>query len=524
MKWITIFLTIASICIGLALGALGSTYWGVLLVLAAIIILVSQNINRHSSNTRASTCQKEMSCNAEPQHKSIYFKHSIRRSIFFIIGAASGAALVLMLLLTAPGILPDISSALAGPASEMSADYRALKLFGKVFDLVRADYVDKPDDKKLIASAINGMVTGLDPHSSYLDAKSLNDMEVGTSGEFGGLGMKLTTVNGLIKVVSPIDNTPASKAGILAGDIIMKIDGEPTRGMSFDSVVTKLRGPVGSEVKLNIDRKGQANPIRASLTRETIKVRAVRDRVEGNDVGYIRILQFNNLAGNELKAAIKDISERIPAKQLKGYILDLRNNPGGLLDQAVLVSNAFLKQGEIVSIRGRNPDDSDRFDAKSGDLIHGKPLIVLINGGSASASEIVAGALQDHKRATIIGTRSFGKGSVQTIIPLGQRNGALRLTTARYFTPSGGSIQAQGIMPDIEVKQEASKDKIEIASASEAELPGHLKSQGPEHKGSQAYVPSNPKDDRALQAALTLLRGPEVKSSFPPKLNQAHAS
>ena len=251
----------------------------------------------------------------------------------------------------------------------------------------------------------------------------------------------------------------------------------------------------------------------------------MRDRVEGDNVGYIRILQFNNLANDELKAAIKDISGKVPAQQLNGYILDLRNNPGGLLDQAVSVSDAFLKQGEIVSMRGRAPDESQRFDAKAGDLIHGKPLIVLINGGSASASEIVAGALQDQKRATIVGTRSFGKGSVQTIIPLGEGNGALRLTTARYFTPSGRSIQAQGISPDIEVTQQVPAEAAShMSSMSEAALPGHLKAQGAEQKGSQSYVPPDPKNDRALQTALALLRGTETNPAFPPNPKQARVN
>ena len=431
MKLITRLLAIACMCIGVALGALGSIYLAILLAVATIIVAGLPMLHQHQAR------------------KTMLPKGSIRWFVPAIIGAAAGAALVL--LATGSDIIPNISSAIARPAASISNDYRSLELFGKVFDVVRADYVDKPDDQKLIVSAINGMITGLDPHSSYMDAKSFNDMQAETSGEFGGLGMEVVAENGLVKVVSPIDNTPASKAGILAGDIITKVDGQPIKGMALDQVVAKLRGPVGSQVELEIDRKSQKTPIDVTLTRETIKVRSVREHVEGDNVGYIRILQFNNLVDDELKAAIKDISAKVPEQQLRGYILDLRNNPGGLLDQAVSASDAFLKRGEIVSMRGRNPDESERFNAKAGDLIHGKPLIVLINGGSASASEIVAGALQDQKRATIIGTRSFGKGSVQTIIPLGDGNGALRLTTARYFTPSGRSIQAQGITPDIEV-------------------------------------------------------------------------
>ena len=522
MKLITLFLTIALIYISVAIGALGSVYLGILFALAAIIIAASQKMTQHLSDTRNCSGRPPKTYGAKPQDRSIASTNSMRRLAPAIIGATAGAALVLFL--TASGIIPNISSAIARPATNISNDYRELELFGKVFDVVRADYVDKPDDQKLIASAINGMVTGLDPHSSYMDAKSFDEMQVDTSGEFGGLGMELTADKGLIKVVSPIDNTPASKAGILAGDIITKVDGEPIEGMALNLIVEKLRGPVGSQIRLEINRKSQPTPIQLTLTREIIKVRSVRDRVEGDNVGYIRILQFNNLADDELKAEIKDISAKIPTQQLKGYILDLRNNPGGLLDQAVSVSNTFLKRGEIVSMRGRNPDESQRFDAKAGDLIHGKPLIVLINGGSASASEIVAGALQDQKRATIIGSRSFGKGSVQTIIPLGQGNGALRLTTARYFTPSGRSIQAQGITPDIEVLQQVPTGVASrMRSVSEATLPGHLKAQGAEQKGSQSYVPPDPKDDRALQTALALLRGIETNPAFPPNQKQALA-
>ncbi|MGH6728248.1 MAG: S41 family peptidase [Pseudolabrys sp.] len=440
-----------------------------------------------------------------------------------LIGAVFGAALVL--LAATSGFFPNLSSAIAQPATSISNDYQALELFGKVFDIVRADYVDKPDDAKLIASAINGMVGGLDPHSNYMDAKSYGEMQVDTNGQFGGLGMEVTMTDGLVKVVSPIDDTPASKAGILAGDIITRVDDEPITGLALDAVVAKLRGPVGSQVKLEISRKDQANPIDVTLTRKTIKVRSVTDRDEGDNVGYIRITQFSEPTTDELKAAIKDLAGKIPDAQLKGFILDLRNNPGGLLDQAVSVSDAFLKQGEIVSMRGRAPDESQRFDAKAGDLTHGKPLIVLINGGSASAAEIVAGALQDQKRATILGTRSFGKASVQTIIPLGDGDGALRLTTARYYTPSGRSIQAQGITPDIEVLEQVPKDvAARMSSVSEATLRGHLKAQGAEEKGSQSYVPPDRRDDKALQTALALLRGTQTNPAFPANPKQARAN
>lgn len=443
----------------------------------------------------------------------------MQKLLHLSLGAIAGAALAL--LATAPGLLPLMSGAIASPRADASQTYRQLELFGKVFDMVRRDYFEKPDDKKMIASAINGMVSGLDPHSNYMDAKSFNDMQAETSGQFGGLGMQVTMENGLVKVVSPIDDTPAAKAGILAGDIITRIDDQVISGLPLNDVVTKLRGNPGSSIKLEIQRASVSQPIQKTLTREIIKVRSVRYHVEGGDVGYIRITEFNNLAGDELTDAIKHISSEVPADHLKGYILDLRNNPGGLLDQAVAVSDAFIKSGEIVSIRGRDTGEDQRFYAKSDDLTSGKPLTVLVNGGSASASEIVAGALQDQKRATIIGTRSFGKGSVQTIIPLGQGNGALRLTTARYFTPSGRTIQAEGITPDIKVEQQVPQNLQAAAdtSFSEANLPGHLKASGAEKMGSQSYVPTDAKDDKALQTALALLRGTEKNPAFPPPGN-----
>ncbi len=447
----------------------------------------------------------------------------MQRFVHVISGAIAGVALTL--LLREPRIAPLISHAIASPSENSAETYRELELFGKVFELVRKDYVDKPDDTKLVASAISGMLSGLDPHSSYMDAKKFRDMQVETSGEFGGLGMQVSLESGLVKVVSPIDGSPAAKAGILAGDVITQVDGESIKGLPLDRVVAKLRGPIGTNVKLAIERQREPKPIEVTLKREIIKQRPVSYRDEGGNVGYIRLTEFNNLAGDELKSAIRNLSVKIPAEQLKGYILDLRNNPGGLLDQAIAVSDTFLPRGEIVSTRGRAPDDSQRFDAKRGDLTNGKPLIVLINGGSASASEIVAGALQDQKRATIVGSRSFGKGSVQTIIPLGQNNGALRLTTARYYTPSGRSIQAQGITPNIEVLQQVPEDVQSRTSAvSEATLRGHLKAQGQEQDGSQSFVPSNPNDDKAFQEALALLRGTEVNPAFPPNGKQTVAN
>jgi carboxyl-terminal processing protease len=445
----------------------------------------------------------------------------MQKLIHLSLGAIAGAAIALVA--TTP--MPFLSGAAASPPSGAGQTYHELQLFGRAFDLVRQDYVEKPEAKKLVGAAINGMVSGLDPHSNYMDAKAFSDMQAETSGQFGGLGMQVTMENGRVKVVSPIDDTPAAKAGILAGDFITRIDDQVITDIPLNEVVTKLRGTPGSSVKLEIQRASDPQPIEKTLTREIIKVRSVRSRVEDGDVGYIRITEFNNLAGDEMKDAIKQISAQVPADHLKGYVLDLRNNPGGLLDQAIAVSDAFLTSGEIVSIRGRNPEENQRFYAKPDDLTNAKPLIVLVNGGSASASEIVAGALQDQKRATIIGTRSFGKGSVQTIIPLGQSDGALRLTTARYFTPSGRSIQAEGITPDIKVEQDVPKNLQGAAEMgfSEANLPGHLAASGPEKTGSQSYVPSDAKDDKALQTALALLQGTQTNPAFPPAGNMVVA-
>jgi carboxyl-terminal processing protease len=443
----------------------------------------------------------------------------MRKATLILLGAAAGAAMVL--LATEPGIIPIGSTAKAA----VDDVYRQLNLFGDVFQRVRADYVEKPDDNKLIESAINGMVSGLDPHSSYMDAKSFRDMQVETTGEFGGLGIEVLMEDGLIKVVAPIDDTPAAKAGILANDLITKLDDDQVQGMTLNQAVEKMRGPVNTTVKLTIMRKGQAKPLELSLTREVIRVRSVRSRVEGNDVGYIRMSQFTEQTTDGLKKAFSDIAAKVSSDKLKGYILDLRNNPGGLLDQAISVSSAFIQRGEIVSTRGRNSEEDQRFTAQGGDLTKGKPLIVLINGGSASASEIVAGALQDQKRATILGTRSFGKGSVQTIIPLGSDDGALRLTTARYFTPSGRSIQAKGIVPDIEVMQDVPDDikaKTDTSIMGEASLRGHLKGDpGKEQTGSQAYIPPDPKDDKALILAEELLRGTKTNPAFPPSVKKA---
>ncbi len=437
----------------------------------------------------------------------------MRKISLVLLGATAGAALTV--LATQPRLIPVGSMAHAAAAEDV---YRKLSLFGDVFERVRADYVEKPDETKLIQNAINGMLNGLDPHSSYMDPSGFREMQVDTKGEFGGLGIEVTMEDGLIKVVAPIDDTPAARAGIHAGDIITKLDNDAVQGLTLSQAVTKMRGAVNSQIKLTIVRKGQEKPIEVTLTRETIHVRSVRFHPEGDDVGYIRITQFNEKTTEGLKQAIAELAKQMPAEKLKGYILDLRNNPGGLLDQAIGVSNSFIERGEIVSTRGRNPEESQRFyaNASRGDLTKGKPVIVLINGGSASASEIVAGALQDHKRATVLGTRSFGKGSVQTIIPLGPSKGALRLTTARYFTPSGRSIQAKGITPDIQVLQDLPENlKGRAESIAESTLRGHLKAQGQEETGSQSYVPPDPKDDKALKMADDLLRGTTVNADFP---------
>ena len=432
----------------------------------------------------------------------------MRKTSVILLSAATGAALTLFV--TQPRSMLMGSSARAAT----SDTYRQLNLFGDVFERVRSDYVEKPDDSKLVESAISGMLTGLDPHSSYMDAKSFRDMQVQTRGEFGGLGIEVTMEDGLIKVVSPIDDTPASKAGIMANDIITNLDDEAVQGLTLNQAVEKMRGPVNTKIKLKIIRKGQDNPIDVTLVRDNIRVRSVRAHVEADDIGYIRVTTFNEQTTEGLKREIGNLSNQIGADKLKGFIIDLRNNPGGLLEEAVTVSDTFLERGEIVSTRGRNAEETQRRSAHPGDLTKGKPLIVLINGGSASASEIVAGALQDHKRATLVGTRSFGKGSVQTIIPLGSGNGALRLTTARYFTPSGKSIQAKGIVPDIEVLQDVPEElKARTDTKGEASLRGHLKSEGDEKTGSQSYVPPDAKDDKALKMANDLLHGIKVNAT-----------
>jgi carboxyl-terminal processing protease len=438
----------------------------------------------------------------------------MRKKALFFLGAASGICLTLLVTAPQGGQWVAAAKAAAGAGADT---YAQLNLFGEVFERVKADYVEKADDSKLIEGAINGMVTSLDPHSRYMNDKAWRDMQETTQGEFGGLGIEVTMEDGLIKVVAPMDDTPAKKAGILSNDLISEIDGEAVQGLSLEQAVNKMKGPVNTKTRLKVIRKGVDAPLDVSIVREIIRVRPISYHTDGGDIGYIRISSFNEQTTDGLKKAIADIAKEIPSDKLAGYVVDLRNNPGGLLDQAVSVTSAFMARGEVVSTRGRTPEETQRYTARGGDLAKGKPLVVLINGGSASASEIVAGALHDHKRATLIGTRSFGKGSVQTIIPLGTGNGALALTTARYFTPSGHSIQALGVKPDIEVLQEVPdelKGRAELKG--EASMRGHLSAEGAEQTGSQSYVPPDEKNDKALSAAYNLLRGVTVNADVRP--------
>jgi carboxyl-terminal processing protease len=362
--------------------------------------------------------------------------------------------------------------------------YQMAKVFGDVMQRVRAEYVDPVDDKELFENAINGMLTGLDPHSSYMNAKAFKDMQIQTKGEFGGLGIEVNEDKGVIKVVSPIDDTPAARAGIKPGDIITALDGKTVIGLSLNDAVDRMRGPPNSKIVLTIKRQNIDKPIEVSLIRETIHIQVVKSRMEPDDIGYVRLSQFTEQADSGIKAAVKALKQQNGGK-LRGLVLDLRNNPGGLLDQAVAISSDFIDQGEIVSTRARHPEDSQRWDAKGTDILNGAPLVVLINGGSASASEIVSGALQDHRRAVLLGTRSFGKGSVQTVIPL-PGNGAMRLTTARYYTPSGRSIQALGITPDVPV-QETREERPTFGGEREADYNKVLSNQG--GTGPQALPP-----------------------------------
>jgi len=437
-----------------------------------------------------------------------------------IVMASAAIALLASPLLTA-------GAALSKEDKKNDANtYRLLNLFGDVFERVRAEYVEATTDQEMIEAAISGMLTSLDPHSSYMNAKSFRDMQVNTRGEFGGLGIRVTMEGGFVKVISPIDDTPAFRAGIKPSDFITHLDGKTIQGLTLTQAVDKMRGKVGSDLKLTIRREGK-DPFDVTITRAVIKITSVRSRVE-KKVGYVRITQFNEQTDKGLKKEMAKLRKEI-GPDIQGYVLDLRNNPGGLLDQAIFVSDAFLDKGEIVSTRSRQPEDTQRFNARPGDLAEGLPIVVLVNGGSASASEIVAGALQDHRRAVIMGTKSFGKGSVQTIMPLAG-HGAMRLTTARYYTPSGRSIQAKGIDPDILVKQarietlDAPKRRFESDLRNALDNGDDAKGKNPgDGKATKDSPDAKKKDgkdamkdtpqDYQLARALDLLRGVSLFSS-----------
>ena len=384
-----------------------------------------------------------------------------------VLAALGGTALGL-------AVTTQVAGPLVAQEAERNASvYEQLDLFGDIFERIRAEYVEEVDEGELVEAAINGMLTSLDPHSSYLSPEDAADMRTQTRGEFGGLGIEVTQEDGVVKVVSPMDGTPADAAGILAGDYITAVDGESVLGLTLDDAVDLMRGPVGSEIIITVVREGEDEPFDVSIIRDTIKLNAVRARTEGETI-VMRVTTFNEQTFPDLKSGLAEEIEKAGGlDQVNGVVLDLRNNPGGLLDQAIEVSDAFLERGEIVSTRSRKPDESRRYAARPGDIANGLPMVVLINEGSASASEIVAGALKDHKRAVALGVKSFGKGSVQTVIPI-SGHGAIRLTTARYYTPSGISIQAKGITPDIEVQQ-AKLEKLDSnINISEASLRGHL--------------------------------------------------
>ena len=432
----------------------------------------------------------------------------------FVMAALGGtvAGVVLSTQIAAP--------LLADEAAKPGSVYEQLNLFGDIFERIRTDYVEQVDDKKLIEAAINGMLSSLDPHSSYLPPDDYDDMRVQTRGSFGGLGIEVTQEDGFVKVVSPMDGTPAAAAGIQSGDFITQVDGETLMGLTLDQAVEKMRGPVGSELTVTIAREGTPEPFDVTLTRDTIKLTAVKGRLEGSTV-VLRVTTFNDQTYPNLEASLKKaVEEAGGIDKVTGFVIDLRNNPGGLLTQAIAVSDAFLDKGEIVSTRGRKAEESERFNATPGDLAQGKPIVVLINGGSASASEIVTGALQDHRRAIVVGTKSFGKGSVQTVIPI-QGEGAMRLTTARYYTPSGRSIQALGIAPDIVVAQPAAKPEAETEdeahqTTSEADLRGVLtndsmtedeKKQAEEERKKAEEAAKLRVEDYQLAYAIDILKG-----------------
>ena len=422
--------------------------------------------------------------------------------------------LTLMFCLTFPAFAQDDRTAGADPEDP----YKYIKLFGDVFERVKVLYVDEISDKELVEHAIDGMLTGLDPHSAYLNDDGYDDMKVQTRGSFGGLGIEVTMENGLVKVVSPIDETPAAEAGVKAGDLITHLDGKPVMGLSLSEAVDIMRGKVGTIIELTIRREDSTEPIKIKIKRDVIKIRSVRHRIEG-DIGYIRVTTFNQQTSPGVKRAVEDIQNELGDKLL-GFVLDLRNNPGGLLTEAITVSDYFLNYGEIVSTRGRQEEDTRRDMATDGDIANGLPMVVLINGGSASASEIVAGALQDHRRAVVMGEQSFGKGSVQTIIPLPE-DGAMRLTTARYYTPSGRSIQAKGIVPDIIVELARVEELENDGFIKESDLNGALtngddNSEDETTTDNEQNLSDEAKEDYQLLRAIDLLRGVALYNSNQP--------
>ncbi len=436
-------------------------------------------------------------------------------------------------------VVGPLVAAWAQESGGRAETYRLLNLFGDVFERVRAEYVEPVNDREVIENAINGMLTGLDPHSSYLNARTYRDMQVQTRGEFGGLGIEVTQENGYIKVISPIDDTPAARAGIRAGDLITHLNGSTVQGLTLQEAVEQMRGERGTSIRLTIRREGAERPIELTITRDVIRPQVVKYRLEGNDIAYIRLTSFNEQTGPRLLEAMTRLRQQA-GNNLRGVVLDLRNNPGGLLDQAVQVADDFLDRGEIVSTRARRPEEAQRWNAKPGDIAQGLPMVVLINAGSASASEIVAGALQDHRRAIILGVKSFGKGSVQTVMPI-PGNGAIRLTTARYYTPSGRSIQATGIEPDIEVQASREQATAGIPREREADLRRALRNesrvQQPQAapalpplnlpaglieqiervppEGAPPFDVTKPETDHQLQQALRLLRGVAAAQSTP---------
>jgi carboxyl-terminal processing protease len=431
-------------------------------------------------------------------------------------------------LILALGIVIGISlglahEVLAGKPAIPGADlpWADARVLAEVLERVKRDYVNPVNDHQLLQAAVRGMVSSLDPYSAYLDGDEYDEVKISSSGEYSGVGIEVSMEDEQVVVIAPFEGSPAAQAGIRSGDVIVTIDGVPVNPTTLDDTIGRMRGAEGTQVKIGIMREGNAEPLLFTLKRSRVELHSVKAELLEPGYGYVRISQFSETTGDDFNAALKDLRKRNNAP-LMGLVLDMRDNPGGVLEAAVTVADAFLESGVIVTAKGRTPDSKFQMDATPGDALNGAPLVVLVNGGSASAAEIVAGALKDHHRAKLMGRTTFGKGSVQTIMPLGAGNGALRLTTARYYTPSGRSIQAEGITPDITVLQKLPKDlQGSEAEVSEASLPGHFHAQGKEEKGSQAYVPPKAEDDIALQTALALMRGTQHDAAFPPKRQQA---